>query len=69
MIIQVYNEQIGDLLVPGVPLAVREDERGDVVVAGLSLHKVLYLCSLLIMMVCTCHVRSQFKSIETLRVW
>jgi len=38
--VQVYNEQIRDLLMPGAPLALRDDACGDVVSTGLSLHKV-----------------------------
>ena len=37
---QVYNEQIRDLLNPGVFLPLREDPEKGVIVAGLSLHKV-----------------------------
>lgn len=37
--LQVYNEMIKDLLVPGSPLAVREDANQGVVVSGLSLHQ------------------------------
>ena len=38
---QVYNETIRDLLMPGQPLAVREDPQRGVCVSGLTLHKVL----------------------------
>lgn len=38
--LQVYNEQIRDLLANAGPLAVREDSSKGVVVQGLSLHKV-----------------------------
>lgn len=37
--LEVYNEQIHDLLLPGNSLPVREDSRSGVVVPGLSLHK------------------------------
>lgn len=37
---QVYNEQIRDLLANVGPLAVREDSSKGVVVQGLSLHQV-----------------------------
>ena len=37
---QVYNETIRDLLMPGKPLAVREDPQRGVCVSGLTLHKV-----------------------------
>jgi hypothetical protein len=39
-ILQVYNEQIRDLLIGGKSLPVREDSQNGVVVPGLSLHKV-----------------------------
>ena len=38
---QVYNETIRDLLMPGQPLAVREDPQRGVCVSSLTLHKVL----------------------------
>ena len=37
--LQIYNEQIKDLLIPSGPLSMRDD-RGTLVVHGLSLHKV-----------------------------
>ncbi|XP_023929910.1 kinesin-like protein KIF18A isoform X2 [Lingula anatina] len=37
--LEVYNEQIRDLLMPSNPLPIREDPAKGVVVAGLSLHK------------------------------
>nr|XP_006816577.1 PREDICTED: kinesin-like protein KIF18A-like [Saccoglossus kowalevskii] len=37
--LEVYNENIRDLLNPGMPLAVREDSTKGVVVSGLSLHQ------------------------------
>ena len=39
-IMQVYNETIRDLLMPGQPLTVREDPQRGVCVSGLTLHKV-----------------------------
>ena len=39
---KVYNETIRDLLMPGQPLAVREDPQRGVCVSGLTLHKVLF---------------------------
>ena len=39
-VMQVYNETIRDLLMPGQPLAVREDPQRGVCVSGLTLHKV-----------------------------
>lgn len=38
--LEVYNEQIRDLLMPGDYLPLREDPQKTVVVTGLSLHKV-----------------------------
>lgn len=38
--LQVYNEQIHDLLEPKGPLAIREDPEKGVVVQGLSFHQV-----------------------------
>lgn len=38
--LQVYNEQIRDLLANAGPLAVREDSSKGVVVQGLTLHQV-----------------------------
>lgn len=38
--LQVYNEQIRDLLANSGPLAVREDSSKGVVVQGLTLHQV-----------------------------
>ena len=38
---QVYNETIRDLLMPGQALAVREDPQRGVCVSDLTLHKVL----------------------------
>lgn len=40
---KVYNETIRDLLMPGQPLAVREDPQRGVCVSGLTLHKVLFI--------------------------
>lgn len=40
LFLQVYNEQIRDLLANAGPLAVREDSSKGVVVQGLSLHQV-----------------------------
>ena len=40
VLIQVYNEQIRDLLMPGGYLPVREDPQRGVMITGLSLHKV-----------------------------
>ena len=37
--LQIYNKQIKDLLIPSGPLSMRDD-RGTLVVHGLSLHKV-----------------------------
>ncbi|XP_074638351.1 kinesin-like protein KIF18A isoform X2 [Acropora palmata] len=37
--LEVYNETIRDLLMPGQPLAVREDPQRGVCVSGLTLHK------------------------------
>ena len=37
--LQIFNEQIKDLLIPSGPLSMRDD-RGTLVVHGLSLHKV-----------------------------
>ena len=37
--LQIYNEQIKDLLIPSGHLSMRDD-RGNLVVHGLSLHKV-----------------------------
>ena len=37
---QVYNETIRDLLMPGKPLAVREDPAKGVCISSLTLHKV-----------------------------
>ncbi|KAJ8299293.1 hypothetical protein KUTeg_023353 [Tegillarca granosa] len=42
--LEVYNEQIHDLLLPGNSLPVREDSRSGVVVPGLSLHKIAKMC-------------------------
>ena len=42
---KVYNETIRDLLIPGQPLAVREDPQRGVCVSGLTLHKVLFIFS------------------------
>ena len=39
-VMQVYNETIRDLLMPGQPLAVREDPQRGVCVCGLTLNKV-----------------------------
>lgn len=39
-LLQVYNEQIHDLLEPKGPLAIREDPEKGVVVQGLSFHQV-----------------------------
>lgn len=38
--LQVYNEQIRDLLANAGPLAVREDSSKGVVIQGLTLHQV-----------------------------
>ena len=40
-LLQVYNETIRDLLLPGNPLPIREDPGKGVVIPGLSLHKVI----------------------------
>ena len=41
--LQVYNETIRDLLLPGKSLAVREDPQRGVCVSGLTLHQVLWM--------------------------
>ncbi|KAK6192439.1 hypothetical protein SNE40_003907 [Patella caerulea] len=37
--LEVYNEQISDLLKPQAPLPIREDSSSGIVISGLSLHK------------------------------
>lgn len=61
---QVYNETIRDLLMPGQPLAVREDPQRGVCVSGLTLHKVLppFLEGL-------CHVVSFIRCTEIQNIW
>ena len=61
---QVYNETIRDLLMPGQPLAVREDPQRGVCVSGLTLHKVLqpFLKGL-------CHVVSFIRWTEIQNIW
>jgi len=44
----VYNEQVRDLMCPGGPLALRVDAAGNAVVAGLTVHKVMSLFSVIV---------------------